>query len=129
MQLEKQHAVDARQVVVTDVGHEDGVHAIQMPHQLPEARLPVRAAINEHVEAVDGKESRVAATAGEYPYPSLFCVQRQTLPTGGDSLLITPKSTAHPALRCKATAHAKDGGMEDGGWRIEDGGWMVEDKG
>ena len=36
-----------------------------MPAEVPEARLPAEPAVDEHVEAVDAKERRVALAAGE----------------------------------------------------------------
>ena len=36
-----------------------------MPAEVPEAGLPAEAAVDEHVEAVDAEERRVALAAGE----------------------------------------------------------------
>lgn len=48
-------------------------------------------------------------------FPTLLYFRGQTLATGDSALLITPESTAHLVLGCKATAHL-EGGEKNGGW-------------
>lgn len=48
-------------------------------------------------------------------FPSLPYFHGQTLATGDSTLLITPESTVHLALGCKATAHME---KERGEWRM-----------
>lgn len=48
-------------------------------------------------------------------FPSLVLFQAETVATGDPTLLITPESTEHLALGCKATAHTEEKSrMEDG---------------
>lgn len=52
-------------VLVAQAGDEHGVKTIQVPAEVPEARTTAEATVDQHVEAVDAKESRVPLASGE----------------------------------------------------------------
>lgn len=63
--LALQESIDAWQIVSPDVCEQHGVDAVQVPHQLPEAGLAIRATVHQDVKTIDSKEGRVPTTTGK----------------------------------------------------------------